>query len=83
MKKAGNSTQRIAVLSSWLKNQGYDLSQKIVKKDPRKLSLYNEYREYKKKIDNAYNKRNSSLFKEFTHFGRVYVSDRLGGQFYR
>ena len=81
LKKAGNSTQRIAVLSSWLKNQGYDLSQKIVKKDPRKLSLYNEYREYKKKIDNAYNKRNSSLFKEFTHFGRVYVSDRLGGRF--
>ena len=32
LKKAGNSTQRIAVLSSWLKNQGYDLSQKIVKK---------------------------------------------------
>lgn len=64
-------------MSSWLKDHGYDLSQKIVKKDSLK-SLYNEYYGYKKKIY-SYKKSNNDELHEFAYLGNLYVWIRLGG----
>ena len=77
LKKAGGYTQRIAILSSWLKEHGYDLFQKTVKKDSLK-SLYDEYYGYKKKIY-SYKKSNNDELYEFACLGDLYVRARLGG----